>query len=183
MNILGLDPGGTTGWCYWSEHDDKFYFEQLDTSLEDGSDLWIFFKRLSHLYEGTRRTAARETVYVNTNYKVPSGELVILLERFDFRHEERDRDKIDYKAREVIGVVKNFVWMINEEHPPRAGRPPIKLIMQSAHQAKGFFDQDKLRRLGLWKGTQNRHTMDALKHILYYRTFTLGDQSILMRLK
>ena|SRR6266571_3635992 len=177
-NILGIDPGGTTGLCLWTPHNDNYMLDQVDTSLSDGSDLWIFHNYLKSTVFGINaRLSSATTRYGDP---VPSDKLLILLERFDFRHEERYRDKIDYKAREVIGVVKLFCWQ--QWYEDQANRRKIELVMQSASQAKGFWDMDKLRRVGLWK-TSQRHAMDALRHVLYHRTFELGDKSLLEKLK
>lgn len=103
--------------------------------------------------------------------------LHIVCERFEFRKDERDRAAINYVAAEYVGVVKLFVHQHN-----------VPLIMQQASSTVGrsaFFGDSpegnaKLRTLGLW--SPSVHARDATRHYLYYRTFTLRDNSILYQL-
>ena len=73
-------------------------------------------------------------------------------------------------AVEYIGIVK----MHAEEYG-------VELHFQSASIAKQFWTNDKLGRVG--KRTKGRHARDALRHYLYYRTFTLKDLSLLRKCK
>lgn len=155
MYILGLDPGGTTGWCKYNSSDNTYQFDQMDTSTRD---MRVDF--------GNRLAKVMRTY----------DDLTILCEKFEFRKTDQHRDKIDYTPGTVIGIVER-VYASDYTYQTQL------LIMQSADQAKEFWDDDKLRRVGLWKGTGAKHAMDALRHVLYYRTFTLGDQSMLLKLK
>lgn len=67
---------------------------------------------------------------------------------------------------EYIGVVKAYA---QSRH--------CKLVMQSASTGKQFWTDGKLRKYGVH--TPMRHARDACRHYLYYRTFTLKDQSLL----
>lgn len=98
--------------------------------------------------------------------------LHIVCEQFEFRQTERHRDFINYIPREYIGVARLFCQM--------NGGP--ELFMQSASQAKSFFSDDKVKKLGLWIPSL-RHAMDATRHYLYHRVFTLGDKSLLLLLR
>jgi len=162
-NILGIDPGGTTGTTYWVPSEQKYYYQQWETPQEDetGTKLRQFYNWLERLY-------GRLPLYE------PIPDMTIVLERFDFRHEETARDKIDYSAREVIGCVKLF-----------CANYAVHLVMQNANLGKEFWVDDKLRRIGMYRGTgkEVKHSTDGLRHLLYYRTFTLNDKSLLMRLK
>lgn len=78
---------------------------------------------------------------------------VVVYEKFD----HRQRAKVDYTAVEQIGVIKLHALMQG-----------FKLVPQSASYAKVFFDDQKLKHLGLYEKGKG-HAMDALRHILRYR--------------
>jgi hypothetical protein len=104
-------------------------------------------------------------------------EFHIVCESFEFRKTERHRDFINYIPREYIGVVNLFV----QHHAD----PNVKLFMQSAMNVIGdraFFTDDKIKKLGLWVPGR-KHAMDATRHYLYHRVFTLKDKSLLQLLK
>src|SRR5437016_98204 len=61
---------------------------------------------------------------------------VVVLERFQSRP---GQIKAILMAPELIGVVKYWTQAANKE-----------LILQTSSQAKGFWDDKKLRRVGLW---------------------------------
>jgi hypothetical protein len=89
----------------------------------------------------------------------------LIVERFDFRMEERYRDRIDYTAAEVIGALR--VWASDREC--------VKLIRVGAGLGKGFWRDDRIKTLRLWVPGA-RHAMDATRHLLRYRSFTLNEQ-------
>lgn len=108
---------------------------------------------------------------------------IFIGERFLFLHEFRDRSKIDYTPAEYIGVAKQWLQRSKHKH----------VVWQNAAQAcgatafygdnkKGEGGNQKIQKLGLWIPGK-RHAMDSLRHLLYYQTFTLNDQSILEALK
>jgi len=48
---------------------------------------------------------------------------------------------------------------------------------------KTWWNDSKLKRIGLWHGgTVHRHERDALRHVLYYMTFKVGDDTWVRRL-
>lgn len=160
--ILGLDPGGTTGWCRWHRDKDDYNLVQFDTALADPEKIRLFVKYLRCQY------AWNDT-------------LDVVCEIFEYRQEDSmGRTKIDYTPAKVEGAVR-YIHAYMEHNEPGDS----KLVFQQANQAKGkgaFWTEDKLRRVGLWKPGEP-HAMDALRHVLYYRTFTLGDQTLLEKLK
>jgi hypothetical protein len=87
---------------------------------------------------------------------------VIVCEAF----ENRGNDAAVFTALEYIGVVKAYAQ----------GR--CKLVIQSASTGKAFWNDDKLRKYGVY-ATGQRHARDACRHYLYYRTFTQHDQSLI----
>jgi hypothetical protein len=154
-----LDPGETTGLCYidLASPGQRPHVEQLRTDTPE-----LYFVLTS---------AIADIFYAYV------GERVLGMERFNFRHEERYRDKIVYTPAEVIGAVKHW-WAAEAVN----GEISIKLEMQMAAEGKGFWTDDKIKRLGLWTSSFS-HAMDALRHALHYVTFTLKDHRFLHRLK
>lgn len=100
---------------------------------------------------------------------------VIICETFKFRSGQPDADLI---SREYIGVIK--LYYQQNEH--------VDLVMQDPHQAKGkgaFWSDDKLARVGMLITPKhpNRHANDAIRHFMYWYTFTQGNKSFLEKLK
>ena len=81
--------------------------------------------------------------------------------------QNRGQDSAILASCEYLGVVKVYVQL--------AG---CKLVLQPAASGKQFWDDTKLRNYGLWAPGM-RHARDAVRHYLYYRTFTIGDKSLL----
>lgn len=80
----------------------------------------------------------------------------VICESFEFR--QGKQIGIDLYPCELIGVVK--LW-----------KPEV--YMQTAAQGKGYYDNDKLKELGLYrKGVQ--HGRDACRHMLYWLHFGPG---------
>jgi hypothetical protein len=107
---------------------------------------------------------------------------ILIIEKFEFRKDDQTRDKIDYSPGPYSGCIATYSEVTNE-FPP---------VWQSPSLATGGFwgskngGNDKIKKLGLWRpGRDERHKMDALRHLLYYLTFgPKGDQfEILHRLK
>lgn len=175
--ILTFDPGGKTGWCYYDVETPKSETELAECHLLRGQ------------FEGEDYHQELFDFLVQTAENRIMAPLHIVCERFEFRKEEQDRDKIDYKAVEYIGVIKLFAKMYR--------RSGVKLIMQGASSTCGetaFFGDNKntkrvpyggnqrLKALGLWLPGKP-HAMDATRHYAYYRTFVLNDQTFLCALK
>ena len=166
-NILALDPGGTTGFCWYCP----------SGQYNRGPDRGHIGPHEHHdeLYR-----------FLGDVYKASVGipqqpeQLHIVCESFEFRRTERHRDFIDYIPREYIGVVKLFYQRFRSS--PGIQPASLLLTQQTAMQAKNFFDDDKVKALGLWVPGK-KHAMDATRHYLYYRTFTLGDKSLLQQLR
>jgi hypothetical protein len=153
--IIGIDPGDTTGLAYWYPGAGRpiAAVAQIRHCREDYG-LSGLFRELGQITPLSVQGTA------------------IVCESFEFRHEERYRDKIDYTAAEVIGALRTFVLE----------RPSIELFRQNAATAKGFWTDDKLKRLGVWV-PGNKHAMDATRHLLRYRTFELDHRYLLKELK
>lgn len=156
--ILALDPGGTTGACLFNptRETNQVETEQLGPH-EHHKELWEFLGET--LAEALRC----------------NSKLHIVCESFEFRQTERHRPFINYIPREYIGVVKLFCSI----HSPNTG---LFYYEQKAAHAKGFFDDAKVKKLTLWVPGR-KHAMDATRHYLYHRTFTLDDKSTLFKLR
>lgn len=150
--ILALDPGGTSGVCLCTGSGTRVETAELGPH-EHHQELWDMLN-----------TTLAEAL-------AAKSELHIVCESFEFRQTERHRDFINYIPREYIGVVKLF-----------CKQQRIRYFEQKAAQAKGFWSDDKIQKLGLWVPGR-KHAMDATRHYLYHRAFTLADQSLLYKLR
>jgi hypothetical protein len=86
------------------------------------------------------------------NYLLKEMPDVIVCERFQIRNNVA----ASTTALEYIGVIKCFAQLSN-----------TTLIMQTPSQAKGFWNDAKLRRCQLYLPSSG-HAMDATRHVLYY---------------
>jgi len=163
--ILGIDPGGTTGIAYWLRTQEPIPLSQWRWGWQQVP------------YCGTQDGLRQLVAYLDSiaTYAVPflgTPSVYVVDERFDFRHEERDRDKIDYTAAEVNGALR--LWALD--------RPYVRLIPSGASSGKGFWDDDKIKKLGLWVPGR-KHAMDATRHLLTYMSFALNMTELFMPLK
>lgn len=149
--VIALDPGGSTGWGTYTA-----------TRMEAGKGKYEYYdekwacgtlgpdEHHKDLYELLEMQRVQ-------NYTVVS-------ESFEFRQNDGDRTGIELISREYIGVAK--VYCAIED---------IRFVKQTAAMAKKFIP-DKgpmankhLRVMGLWvPGRENRHAMDAYRHLVYY---------------
>ena len=88
----------------------------------------------------------------------------IVCESFTYRNGLAKADLIPV---EYIGVIR--LWAEKDVRP---------MTMQTPSMAKKFFDDKKVKAAGLWKPGMP-HAMDAVRHLLYYITFTLKDERFL----
>lgn len=166
--ILALDPGGTTGYCAAIPFKPPI-IEELGPG-EHHEELWDLMR------EYKEAASDHHTAYV------------IVCERFEFRQEDSDRAKIDYMAAHYEGIVELFAKFAT----PALGKRGVDLVKQGSAQVKSksksgrpasfWADDAKIKKVGLWVPGK-RHGMDAARHYLYYRTFTLNDDSYLQLLK
>lgn len=116
-------------------------------------------------------------------------EVTVICERFDYRPVgkydfggSRAIPKVDLTPREVIGILKlacayvgnEIVWQapgdVNGDDGKKSGDQTV------------FWTDDKVKKLGLYK-PGHVHEMDAVKHILHYRTFKLDETDLLLKLR
>jgi hypothetical protein len=99
------------------------------------------------------------------NYLTDTEPDVIIYERFMYQRRELTRGvTLNLDAVEYIGVVK--LWYSQHVN--------VELVCQTPHQAKMFWDDEKLKTVGLYI-TGAPHANDATRHLLYYLTFRSGD--------
>jgi hypothetical protein len=116
-------------------------------------------------YTGVLAWSAHKELYMGLMQMVNPEQDHVVCESFEFRKEDaQNREYIDYSTGELVGVVKLFAQLTNTAY-----------TIQSASQAKGFWTDDKLKRVGLWvPGAEQRHVRDATRHWLHYHTFGRG---------
>jgi hypothetical protein len=148
MELLALDPGGTTGWAYCDTDKDEWERGQL-AQRPHHMALWELLCTVQ-----------------------PD---VLIYERFQYQRRELDRGvSLVLDSVEYIGVTK--LWM-------DTGRlVDCQLVEQTPAQAKNLWSDEKVKALGLWVPGQS-HSMDATRHLLYYRVVTLGERALLQKLK
>ncbi len=88
----------------------------------------------------------------------------VVCESFEYRPGQA-KDYIVLISLEYIGIV-NF-WCHSGK---KMNRP---LSMQKASEGKGYFSNDKLKELGVYKRGVP-HGMDALRHMMHWFTFKAG---------
>jgi len=169
---IAIDPGPDCGVAIWHRYPDPkdtyhpnafhFYTWSLDGRTKHEND--------EHLY--TLQSHLKETVY-------PSDTLIY--EKFHWQKEKANESpKIDLRPAEYGAVIELFG--LNQDKVIGDD-----LIVQSPAQAVGdhcFWDNWKLRALGLYKpGKDQRHEMDALRHLLFYAMTTKQDQKLLLWLR
>lgn len=157
MTTAAIDPGPGLG-VAWRDKRNKIHSMQFQIEQDGHERLWAI---LGELHEAQKLER-------------------LILERFLFLHEFKDRAKIDLTAAEYVGVVK--LWCAMNK---------VELVLQNGSQACGasafWGDSEntgnpKIKALGLW--VQHRpHQMDALRHLLYWISFTNKEGYILERLR
>lgn len=152
FNLIGLDPGGTTGIAH------SYYDGQSEPTIEN-------FHYTTTDMDGQHHKALYEYLaFLGDRPMVP---LTIVCEAFEFR-QNLQKAKVELISREYIGVVK----LISQQ-------AHIKVVMQTASQGKHFVPDAKLERMGLLvtPAYPNRHKNDALRHVVRYQVARLGIRS------
>jgi hypothetical protein len=137
--VIGIDPGGTTGWAVYSA-----YRILVDKKYVYTNEHWT----CGQLGPEKHHQALEQLLGLQ---RVET--YVVVTERFTDRIKQT---AVNLMAREYIGVVEKYC---QEEG--------VELVMQSSSQAKGFTRPPNLKRLGLYVYTK-KHAMDAYKHVLWY---------------
>jgi hypothetical protein len=149
--IWAIDPGPHTGIFYM---------------LPDGKPNWVTLDYTTDVVQDPHRN-----LYLWLMQMVDPDKDTVVCETFEFRKEDaKNREYIDYSPGEFVGAIKVYCQMTGCKHK-----------MQTASQAKGFWTDDKLRRVGLY--ALGKHNRDATRHWLHYVSFTLKDDSWFHKLK
>lgn len=163
--MLAIDPGGTTGLFYDGPIAGHRVQEYMQLSGADHHNpLWDLLTR----YHASAYASG-----------IP---LVLIYERFEFKKSEQDREKIEYISKEYEGVVKLFAQK-NVGHQLQAiGQGSAHAVGKTAFWGDGPGGNEKIKRLGMYVSGM-KHAMDALRHYLYWYSFTRGDKFFIMQLK
>lgn len=152
--IVALDPGGTTGVVSWT------FGGWRDPATQDTSGPPEYFVSQIGPQEHHEELFGFLELQCTDDYTV-------VCESFEFR-QGKQRAGINLVSKEYIGVVKLFAQQ----------RPQVRLIGQTAAQAKGFVTDEKLKAMGLY-APGHRHAMDAMRHLITYRVQRLHHHSLI----
>jgi hypothetical protein len=163
FTVLAFDPGGATGWAMYQAEK-----VPLPLSTGDYTDMGGVI-RISTSWQSYEMTEEKYTcgTFDYKEHHLALGafierqvvqETYVVSESFEFRQGTTKRTGLDLSSREYIGVMKYIC----------ADRD-IPFTQQTAALGKGFVSDDKLKASGLWiGGRDNRHAMDAYRHLIYF---------------
>jgi hypothetical protein len=168
--IIAVDPGVTTGVATYNYYTRVWETYQIPY---EPIRLYEFLRGKNAAYasgEAVRNTAV---ICESFDYR-PSG-------KYDFGG-SRAIPKVDLTARNVIGILELACAYNN-----------ITIVYQSPSTVNGddgkktknpsvFWTDEKVKKLKLYKPS-HVHAMDAVKHILHYRAFTLSETNLFTALK
>lgn len=153
--ILGIDPGGTTGLSLLDLESYSWHRSEVGPD-EHHMELWSFL--------------------------IKTEPDILICESFDYRIVESKGTRmpgVNLISREYIGLIKLYAELCG-----------ARLIMQSPSQGgggtkhSGFWKNDKLKKVDLYKAPQGRqHMNDATRHVLYWLSFTHKDNHYLKLLR
>ena len=158
MKVLAFDPGGTTGIAFLNWKSTENYKVQSSElgPQEHHVELWNLLHRMK-----------------------PEA---IVCESFDYRVKSSKGTKmpgINLISRNYIGIIELYCELND-----------VPLYMQSPSQGgggykhSGFWKNDKLKKLDLYKAPEGRqHMADALRHLLYWFSFIKKNDYFVRKLK
>jgi hypothetical protein len=164
LNILALDPGGSTGWAMYSGALMAF---EGNYEVNGGA-----------ITQGQLGPEEHHLALWNLLGLHHARNFIIVCESFEYRQDQRPN--VVLVSKEYIGVVKLFVEERNRTLPHDL---QITHVPQTAATGKGFWypkvpgkkaswDGSKLKAVGLYQPTtQGRHINDATAHLLQFLTF------------
>jgi hypothetical protein len=156
-HILAVDPGGDTGIATFDYRTGEWRTREMPydpIALHSFFFHWMAFRKESNI----------TIICESFNYR-PVG-------KYDFGG-SRAIPKVDLTPVRVIGILdlatrqqqRDIHWQqpscVNGDDGKKSDNPDV------------FWTDEKVKKLGLYKAA-SVHAMDAVKHILYYRAFTLG---------
>lgn len=172
-SILGLDPGGTTGYALY----------RAQTVINPDGDAEWFDEKWT---QGELGPVAHHDILFDMLGRFQTTNFIIVCESFEYRRNPRDsqRDNIVLDSKEYIGIVKLFEMQRMLAMPSSGGTQ--RVVFQTASEGKGFWfpkkDPTKLKKVGLYR-PGSMHINDATAHVLHYMTFKMNRRDLLDRLK
>lgn len=167
INILALDPGGTTGFVLYGAET----IRNPDGKLEWYNEKW----QIGHMGPGAHHAMLYSSMelWQATNF-------IIVCESFEYRRRAADanRDNIVLDSKEYIGVVNLF----EQQRMQGVTQGAQRVVFQTAATGKGFWRDDKLKKVGRYTPAM-KHANDAMRHLLHYLVFKLDRRDILDLLK
>lgn len=145
MRILAIDPGENTGFCI------RVGKEPLQVWQE------VF----------DPATGGHVKLYRILSELCPDK---IIYEPFTFQQNQQDRPKIEYLPAEYVGVIILYGQLNGCMLVPQIAS---SVVGKTAFWGDSKEGNTRVRYTGLWKRQHYPHGMDALRHMLYYETFTL----------
>lgn len=147
MRVLAIDPGQNVGFCLKYA---EAHYKIWQTYYITGDSHLQFY---NHLYE----VAPDKVIY----------------EPFTFQQNFQDKPKIEYVAAEMVGIIKFYCQETSTQMIPQ---PASSVVGKTAFWGDSGAGNARIKATGLWDSTKYPHGMDALRHMLYYETFTLHDK-------
>lgn len=140
--LLALDPGHTTGWCFF-EGADLLYAGQIPTKEPEDAT-----KNILDLY-----VRWQPDIVVLEDYRV-------------YKWRAKHHAGSDLVTSRVIGCIETLAIMYATQYQ----RPSITVIKQPAQVAKGFCTDSKMKDWGFFQ-TGLKHASDAIRHACYFQLF------------
>lgn len=160
LHILGLDPGGTTGWGLFSA--EERYDHETRSTMYDKPKFTC-----GELGAGDKHEHHDELWTLMELQQ--SDHFIIVCESFEYRNTARAG--LELISKEYIGVVKLFEQQ-RMHLPDGTHMPSQKLVFQTASMGKvgqkSFVKKRNLQRLGLWSPTEGNHAMDGYGHLIFW---------------
>jgi|SRR5580698_9435146 hypothetical protein len=149
IHVIGIDPGGTTGWCRLTVPRDSVFGREESSIIE-----WDYGEVSGHEPQQVVLLArlARETQ--SLDYLVGPA---LVVERWDVDPHFQSRDT------SALSPARIGAMLLYAQH--RGDLSDARVTFQSRVQAKQALTDERLRALGLYvKGSE--HVRDATRHAL-----------------
>jgi hypothetical protein len=140
MRIIGLDPGGTTGWATYTSDLRDWSFGQMGP--EEHHEQLDQFLGIQHV---------RDTV--------------IVVEEFEWRTSKPQMAA--YGDRYVELISKEYIGVVKRWYQERGSLQGLTLLIKPAGVIKPFVKDANIKKLGLWKPGY-KHAMDATRNVLWF---------------
>lgn len=174
LAILGLDPGGTTGWA--------LYTADVIHSLEGERPTPEYYNEKFNAGQIGPGPHHRQLWGLLEQWTVTNT--IFVCESFEFRRNERDRNRtnIVLDSKEYIGVVNLYQQMFEHTTHPQIG---LEVVYQTAATGKGFWTDTKLQMVKKFSTPKTKwpHANDAMRHLLHYMAFKMDRRDLLQPLK